>query len=171
MLKTREMLLRLGIEGLSMAGVDTIAAQVSHDSQLHERFEEYEEDRRFETRSEAVRALLRAGLDQYEEEQEQHREDARTSTGVEEWLQERARSWLGFGVLSLAGFGTMFALFALNSLTAQFIPDWPISLAMFASLLGFLMFTGASMLATVALRTGLARRLAQFTAGESEVEA
>lgn len=154
-----------------MADVDTIAAQVSHDSELHERFEEYEEDRRFETRSEAVRALLRAGLDQYEEEQQEHREDARTSTGVEEWLQERARSWLGFGVLSVSGFATMFGLFMVNSFTAQFFPDWPISLAMFSFLLGFLMFTGGSMLATVALRTGIARQLAQFTAGESEVEA
>lgn len=154
-----------------MVEKDTISAQVRKDSPLYERWEEYQEEQKYESRSEAVRALLRTGLDKYEEEQQEHREDARTSTGVEEWLQERARSWLGFGVLSASGFATMFGLFMVNSFTAQFFPDWPISLAMFSFLLGFLMFTGGSMLATVALRTGLARQFAQFTAGESEVEA
>ena len=154
-----------------MVEKDTISAQVRKDSPLYERWEEYEEEQKFESRSEAVRALLRTGLDKYEEERQEHREDARTSTGVEEWLQERARSWLGFGVLSVSGFATMFGLFMVNSFTAQLVPDWPISLAMFTFLLGFLVFTGGSMLATVALRTGLARQLAQFTAGESEVEA
>ena len=136
----------------------------------HEQFEEYRKERNI-SKSDALRRLVDEGLDGVEEEKQQHREDARTSTGVEEWLQERARSWLGFGVLSAAGFATMFGLFMVNSFTAQFFPDWPISLAMFSFLLGFLMFTGGSMLATVALRTGLARQLAQFTAGESEVEA
>lgn len=154
-----------------MVEKDTISAQVRKDSPLYERWEEYQEEQKFESRSEAVRALLRTGLDKYEEEQEDHREDARTSTGMEEWLQERARSWLGFGVLSTAGFTTMFGLFMVNSFTATMFPDWPISLAMFTFLLAFLMFTGGSALATVALRTGLARQLAQFTTGESEVEA
>jgi len=40
-----------------MSDVDTIGAQVSHDSQLHERFEDYEEEMGFESRSEAVRSL------------------------------------------------------------------------------------------------------------------
>ena len=47
-----------------MAEKDTIAAQVRKDSPLHTRFEEYEEEQKFESRSEAVRALLRAGLDE-----------------------------------------------------------------------------------------------------------
>ena len=37
-----------------MVEKDTIAAQVRKDSPLHTRFEEYEEEQKFESRSEAV---------------------------------------------------------------------------------------------------------------------
>ena len=154
-----------------MADVDTIAAQVSHDSQLHERFEEYEEDRRFETRSEAVRALLRAGLDQYEEEQQEHREDARTATGVEEWLQDRGRSWASVGILSAVAFAATSALFAVNRFVFQIGPDWVLPLAVVLSLFLFLVFFGGALLAAVALRTGLVRRLQQSFVGSQEAEA
>ena len=154
-----------------MSEKDTIAAQVSYDSSLHERFEEYEEDMRFESRSEAVRMLLRAGLDEYEKEQEEHRAEARTSTGAEEWLQDRARSWAGLGVLSSVGFVLMFGLFTVNRFGLTLLPDWPISLAMFVSLFTFLMFTGGAVLAVVALRTGLVRQIVQKTAAKTEVDA
>jgi len=84
-----------------MSDVDTIGAQVSHDSQLHERFEDYEEEMGFESRSEAVRSLLRTGLDAYQEEQEQHREEARTSTATEEWCRIVSNLVLRYVVVGL----------------------------------------------------------------------
>lgn len=154
-----------------MSEKDTIAAQVRYDSSLHERFEEFEEQRGFESRSEAVRTLMRAGLDEFDDEQEQHRQEARASTGAEQWLQDRARSWLGAGVLSAVGFALLFALYAVNHYGFAAVPDWPISLAMFLTMFTFVVFSGGSLLAHVALRTGLVRQLAQRGAGDADADA
>lgn len=137
---------------------DTIAAQVRKDSPLHERFVEYEEEQKYESRSEAVRSLLRAGLDAHEEEQQEHREEARTVTPAEQWCQEKAQSWMGMGVLAAMGFAFLFLVFTANYLGVSIIPDWPISLAMFSFLILFVIFTGGAVAAWTALRTGFARK-------------
>jgi len=141
-----------------MAEKDTIAAQVRKDSPLHTRFEEYEEEQKYESRSEAVRSLLRAGLDAHEEEQQEHREEARTATSAEQWCREKVQSWMGMGVLSAMGFAFLFLVFTANHVGFNIVPDWPISLAMFSFLILFVIFTGGAVAAWTALRTGFARR-------------
>jgi len=110
-----------------MAEKDTIAAQVRKDSPLHTRFEEYEEEQKYESRSEAVRALLRAGLDAHEEDQQEHREEARAVTSGEKWCREKVQSWMGMGVLSAMGFAFLFLVFGANHFGFTVVPDWPIS--------------------------------------------
>lgn len=154
-----------------MSEKDTIAAQVRYDSSLHDRFEEFEEQRGFESRSEAVRTLMRAGLDEHDEEQEEHRAEARTSTSAEEWLQDRGRSWAGVGILSAVAFATTSTLFAANRFVFQIGPDWALPLAVVLSLFLFGVFFGGAVLAAVALRTGLVRRLQQSFFGSQEAEA
>jgi len=110
-----------------MAEKDTIAAQVRKDSPLHTRFEEYEEEQKYESRSEAVRALLRAGLHAHEEDQQEHREEARAVTSGEKWCREKVQSWMGMGVLSAMGFAFLFLVFGANHFGFTVVPDWPIS--------------------------------------------
>ena len=147
-----------------MAEKDTIAAQVRKDSPLHTRFEEYEEEHKYESRSEAVRALFRAGLDAHEEDQQEHREEARAVTSGEKWCREKVQSWMGMGVLSAMGFAFLFLVFGANHFGFTVVPDWPISLAMFAFLFLFLfvIFTGGALAAWTALRTGFARRFSNI---------
>ena len=157
-----------------MVEKDTIAAQVRRDSPLHEQFEEYQEEQKFESRSEAVRALLRAGLDAHHEEQKEHQKEARTVTAAEEWCQEKARAWAGMAVLSAVGFSFLFLVFTANYFGFTIVPDWPISLAMFASLFAFVIFGGGSAAAVFGLRTGFVRDFAQWQGGgveEDSVEA
>ena len=62
----------------------TVGSQFDEDSELLERFEEFEEETGYGNRSKAVRAVIRRGLDQYDDEQ---REDGQqTYTAVEESL-------------------------------------------------------------------------------------
>lgn len=149
---------------------DTIAAQVRKDSPLHERFVEYEEEQKYESRSEAVRSLLRAGLDAHEEEQQGHREEARTATSAEQWCQEKSRSWIGIGILSAMGFVFLFGVFMIGYFGVSMVPDYPLSLAMAVFLLSFMMFSGGGLLAHVALRTGLVRRLSESGENTQEVK-
>jgi cation transport ATPase len=138
-----------------MAEKETIGAQVRKDSPLNTRFEAYEEERKFESRSETVRALLRAGLDAHEDQQE-HREEALSSG--EKWCRERVQSWMGMGVLSAVGFSFLFLMFGANQIGFTVAPDWPIPPAMFAFLFLFVIFTGGTVAAWTTLRTGFARR-------------
>ena len=137
-----------------MAEKDTVGAQVRKDSPLHTRFGEYEQ--KFESRSEAVRNLFRAGLDAHEEEGER-REEAQTVTSGEKWCREKAQSWMGMGVLSAMGFTFLFLFFVANHFGFTVVPDWQISLAMFAFLFLFAVFAGGALVAWTALRTGFAR--------------
>jgi Arc/MetJ-type ribon-helix-helix transcriptional regulator len=146
-----------------MVEKETIAAQVRNDSPLHTRFEEYEEERKFESRSEAVRALLRAGLDAHEEEQE-HREEARTVTPGEKWCREKVQSWMGMGILSAMGSAFLFLVFGANHIGFTVVPNWPIYPAMFAFLSLFVIFTGGALAAWTTLRTGFARRFSSINA-------
>ena len=147
-----------------MSKKDTIAAQVSHDSQLHERFEEYEEELRFESRSEAVRTLLRTGLDQYEKEQEEHREQARTSTPAEEWCKNRFESWLSATLLS--GSATLALWLSFGAVTwypgvnaTEWLPTQLIALVIFVGVVVFLAFGSGALVTGFLLRTGYAARI------------
>jgi hypothetical protein len=62
-------------------GRTNIATQVEDESELLERFEEFEEATGYGNRSKAVRAALRRGLDEFENEG-----DGGTYSLVEEWL-------------------------------------------------------------------------------------
>jgi len=139
-----------------MAEKDTIGAQVRKDSPLHTRLEEYEEG--YESRSEAVRNLFRAGLDAHEEDQQEHREEAQAVTSGEKWCREKVRSWMGMGVLSAMGVTFLLLAFGANHFGFTVVPDWQISLAMFAFLFLFAVFAGGALAVWTALRTGFARR-------------
>jgi hypothetical protein len=62
----------------------TVGSQFDEDSELLERFEEFEEETGYGNRSKAVRAVIRRGLDQYDEEQREGGQ--RAYTAVEESL-------------------------------------------------------------------------------------
>ena len=65
-------------------GKTTIASKIDEESELLERFEDFEEETGYGNRSKALRAAIRRGLDQYEEEQQEPRR--RGYTAVEESL-------------------------------------------------------------------------------------
>lgn len=154
-----------------MAEKDTIAAQVRRDSPLHERFEEYQEEQKFESRSEAVRALLRAGLDAHEEEQQEDREEVVVATRAEEWCAEKLQAWLGMAILSAFGFITLSGVYLIGYSGVSIIPDLPLTLAMVALFFGVLIFGGGAGVVWAALHFGFARKLALTPSGDSEVEA
>lgn len=158
-----------------MSDVDTIGAQVSHDSQLHERFEDYEEEMGFESRSEAVRSLLRTGLDAYQEEQEQHREEARTSTATEEWCRDRFQTWFSgmllSGSVTLAlwlSYGAVVWYPAVNA--AESLPTQLIALLIFVGVVVFLAFGSGALVTGLLLRTGYAARIDLWQNDSSEQE-
>lgn len=157
-----------------MSKVDTIAAQVSHDSQLHERFEEYEEEMGFESRSEAVRTLLRSGLDGYQQEQEEYREEARTYTPAAEWCRNRFETWLSGTLLS--GSATLALWVSFIVLTwypavnpADWLPTQIIAMMIFAGTIVFLAFGAGTLVTGVLLKTGYAQRLDRHQLFSNEV--
>lgn len=92
-------------------GTTTIASKIDEDSELLERFEEFEEETGYSNRSKALRAVIRRGLDQYDEEQ---REDGqRAYTKVEDALLTAASVIAGM-VLFLP----LLAMFGYASTTA-----------------------------------------------------
>lgn len=125
-----------------------------------ERFDEYREECGI-NKSDALRRIIETGLDEIEAEKQGHREDARTVTGAEEWCAEKAQSWAGVAILSAVGFAFLFLVFVANHIGFTVVPDWPISLAMFAFLFAFVMFGGGALATWTALRTGFARDFAQ----------
>lgn len=147
-----------------MSERDTIGAQVSHDSQLHERFEDYEKEMGFESRSEAVRSLLRTGLDTYEEEKDEYREEARAYTPAAEWCRNRFETWLSGTLLSGAGTLALWVSFivltwypAVNA--ADWLPTQIIAMMIFAGTIVFLAFGAGTLVTGVLLKTGYAQRL------------
>lgn len=89
--------IRLRIEGGDAVGRTTIASQFDEDSELLERFEEFEKETGYGNRSKAVRACMRRGLNQFEDEQESAE---RTYTAIEETLLTMA-SVIAVVVISL----------------------------------------------------------------------
>jgi len=159
-----------------MSKIDTIGAQVSHDSQLHERFEEYEEEMGFESRSEAVRALLRTGLDHHQEDKQEHRQEARPRTPAAEWCQNRFETWLSgtllSGSLTLALFLSFAAVAwypAINA--AEWLPTQLIALLIFAGVVVFLAFASGAFVTGLLLRTGYAERLDGWQSSSNDKEA
>jgi Arc/MetJ-type ribon-helix-helix transcriptional regulator len=69
----------LGFVPWIVVGRTTIASQFDDDSELLERFEEFEEETGYGNRSKAVRAAIRRGLDQYDEEQQEDGQRAYTT--------------------------------------------------------------------------------------------
>ena len=158
-----------------MTDVDTIGAQVSHDSQLHERFEEYEEEMGFESRSEAVRSLLRTGLDAYEEEKEEYREEARTYTPAAEWCRNRFQTWLSGTLLS--GSVTLALWLSFGAITwypginpADWLPTQVIAMMIFAGVVLFLALGSGTLVTGLLLRTGYADRIDRRKNDSSEQE-
>lgn len=135
-----------------------IAGRVPEDTA--DRFEAYREERSI-NQTDALRRLVEAGLDEIEAEQRGHREEAKTVTAAEEWCSQKAQSWAGVAILSAAGFTFLFLIFLANYFGFTVVPDWPISLAMFAFLFSFVVFGGGAVTTWTALRTGFARRFAQ----------
>jgi ElaB/YqjD/DUF883 family membrane-anchored ribosome-binding protein len=147
---------------------EVISGRVPADT--YDDFEEYRTERDI-SKSDAVRRLVSKGLDRVQEEKQGEREDARTQTAAEEWCREKAESWAGVGILSAVGVAFLFLVFMVNHFFLSGIPDWPISLALFIFLVGFVMFTGGAVVAAVALRTGFARDFSQRGEDTSEANA
>jgi hypothetical protein len=137
-----------------------------------ERFDEYREERGL-NKSDALRRIIETGLGEIETEQREHREEARAVTPAEQWCREKVQSWAGIAILSAVGFAFLFIIFTANHFGFTVMPDWPISLAMFAFLSVFAIFGGGALATWTALRTGFARDFGHDHAadGESEVEA
>jgi len=125
-----------------------------------DRFEAYREERGI-NKTDALRRLLETGLDEIEAEKQGHQEEARTVTAAEEWCTKKVQSWAGIAILSAVGFAFLFLVFVANHIGFTVVPDWPISLAMFAFLFAFVMFGGGAVATWTALRTGFARDFAQ----------
>lgn len=163
--------MRLEIQRVCMSEKDTIAAQVRRDSPLHQRFEEYEEERRFESRSEAVRSLLRAGLDKHEAEKAERREEAQTLTSLEEWCQEKYQSWAGAALLAAVALVATSTLFIIQLLGIVPFPQFWVSAGIFVSLSAALALGGAAGVVWLLLTSGYARRLSVRFTAEDEVAA
>lgn len=145
-----------------------LGARVPKDTE--HRFEEYRQERDL-NKSDAVRRLIEAGLDEIEAEREEHRQDARTQTSAEEWCSEKFRSWAGTAILSGVGFTFLFLVFMVDYVGWTTLPQWALSAAMLLFLLGFIVFGGGALVIWLALRSGFARNYAQEQEAASEVEA
>jgi len=144
-----------------------LGARVPEDTE--ERFEAYRQERGI-NKSDALRRLIETGLDEVEAEQQEHRSEARAVTSAEEWCRSKFQSWGGISILSAVGFAALFVVFTANHFGLTLVPDWPISLAMFAFLLLFVVFGGGALAVWAALRTGFARDYAQRDQEQSEVK-
>jgi hypothetical protein len=85
----------------------TLGTQVDEDSVFYERFEDFEKESGYVNRSAAIRALMRDGLDQFEEEQDREKPNrlAELQEHLDYMLRRSAEVWmwgLSFVVVALA---------------------------------------------------------------------
>jgi len=119
-------------------GRTNIATQVEDESELLERFEEFEEETGYGNRSKAVRAALRRGLDEYESD------GSNSYTLLEEWLLNVAAVVAGVALVLAVG---------------SLMPTMPVQAGVTVSALLLL----SSLAAVLAVHQGLLGRLGSAT--------
>ena len=127
---------------------ETLSAVVEDDSRLVEEFEEYRQHRSMNTKSEAVRALVRAGLDEeLEDDDDRDQEEqpaapaAAGGPAAGDWI--RGNEPILFGIAFLIGSDGL-----LSALTTSLGPG-----------LGTVMFVGVAVVVVALLGLTAARRL------------
>lgn len=125
-----------------------------------DRFDDFRDDRGI-NQADALRRVVKVGLDTIEEQEREMQRNARTQTPAEQWCHDKFQSWTGLALLLGVGFTVTFVAFLAVTFTSIAVPEWPIALTLFAFLAGFIIFGGGGLVTYVAVRTGLARDLEQ----------
>ena len=146
----------------------TLSARVPHDIEV--RVQEYRE-RCGINQTDAMRRLLKEGLDSIDEERRRTEGGARESprdvemsrTSTEQWCEDRFRTWLS-GML-LSGSVTLALWIAFGAVElfpgidpVQWLPTQLISIVIFVGIVLFLTFGAGSLVTGVFLKTGYAAK-------------
>lgn len=163
-----------------------IGAQVRPDSDMYEKFEAYKKSGGHTSNSEAVRSLIRAGLEaEEEEEEEDDLEDPDTATekevvsGVEigplthseQWIREKFEgSLIAMSLSATVTLTLVLALVLADAFLTVDVGQWfPTQLLALGFVVGVSVFV-VSLVSAVAtgilLRTGLASRVEQSLSGK-----
>jgi Arc/MetJ-type ribon-helix-helix transcriptional regulator len=176
--------LGLAEKGIGVSGDRKyIGAQVRPDSDMYEKFEAYRESGGHTSNSEAVRSLIRAGLEAEEEEDDLGDPDTATEKEVvsgveigplthsEQWIREKFEGSLI--AMSLSATVTLTLVLALVLADAfltvevgQWFPTQLLALGLVVGMSVFVVSLVSAVATGILLRTGLASRVEQSLSGK-----